>query len=145
MLYSSNLMDRQYFINKVAIKNYNSQKDLGITIISDLKPSVHITNICKQVNQQIGMIRRCFTNHSNSVVVHLWTTPYPDPSMVTRSRGHKFKIVKQHCRTDVRQQYFSNRILKEWNRLAHKIVTAPILQIFKDQLEIVTFSLSLRP
>ncbi len=64
--------DHTYFVNGISIVNTSHQKDLGITITSDLKPSTHIANICKSANQRIGMIRRCFTNHSSNVVVPLY-------------------------------------------------------------------------
>lgn len=208
---------RSYYINKTCISNTNTQKDLGITITSDLKPSTHIANICKKANQRIGMIRRCFTNHTSKVVSPLYKSIvrpiletcspawnpwlvkdikrlndvqarsiklctstmqleslerrrikadlcevykiinnrtnlkcvnfFVVPSMINRqqddgriqTRGHEFKIVKQHCRTDVRKHYFCNRIVNAWNKLSPMIVSAPTLQIFKDRLEMVTF------
>jgi ribonucleases P/MRP protein subunit RPP40 len=41
-----------------------------------------------------------------------------------KTRGHKFKIVLNKCRLDVRKNFYSQRIIKEWNCLPASIVEA---------------------
>ena len=41
-----------------------------------------------------------------------------------RTRGHNFKIKKQNSRLDVRKNFFSNRVVTEWNDLPHSVVNS---------------------
>ena len=53
----------------------------------------------------------------------------------TRTRGHKFKIEKQGFRTNLRQYFFSNRIINQWNSLPANVVESPNIASFKTGLE----------
>ena len=50
-------------------------------------------------------------------------------------RGHSYKIVKQSCRLNVRQNFFAVRIVNEWNSLPADIAEAPSLNSFKARLD----------
>ena len=50
-------------------------------------------------------------------------------------RGHRLKLLKRHCRTDLRHEFFSYRVVSRWNLLPEEIVTAPSLNIFKNLLD----------
>ena len=50
-------------------------------------------------------------------------------------RGHSLKLVKQRSRTEIRSNFFSNRVVNEWNNLANKTVTANYFCTFKERLE----------
>ena len=52
----------------------------------------------------------------------------------TRSAENE-NLVKEKCRTNVRQQYFSNRIVNDWNNLPLKIRSAENVHSFKRQLK----------
>ena len=41
-----------------------------------------------------------------------------------KTRGHKYKIVLNECRLDVRKNFYSQRIVKGWNCLPANIVDA---------------------
>ena len=51
-------------------------------------------------------------------------------------RGHNLKLSKQRFRTDIRRNFFSNRVVNEWNNLDNKTVTANNLCTFKERLEL---------
>lgn len=51
------------------------------------------------------------------------------------TRGHPFKIFKQHISCDVRAHSFSQRIVNTWNELPTELVTAPTLGSFKRQFD----------
>ncbi len=61
-----------YFIENHKLSEVSVQTDLGIIVSNDLKPSTHIDHITKKANQRLGMIRRCFTNHTSSVINPLY-------------------------------------------------------------------------
>ncbi len=58
-------------------------------------------------------------------------------SLNTRpSRGHSLKLSKELTRTEIRRQFFRNRVVNAWNELDEATVMAPSLDRFKDRLEL---------
>ncbi len=63
-----------------------------------------------------------------------------DPSLFftlnhnTHTRGHSYKCFKEHSRTEIRKNFFSNRVINSWNNLPHELVTAPSANSFKRKL-----------
>ena len=53
----------------------------------------------------------------------------------TNLRGHAYKIIKQSCKLNVRQNFFSLRIVNQWNSLPSSIVEAPSVDSFKARLD----------
>jgi ribonucleases P/MRP protein subunit RPP40 len=51
-----------------------------------------------------------------------------------RTRGHSVKLVRHHCRLDVRQHFFSERVINRWNRLDQTAVESRTLNAFKTNL-----------
>ena len=64
--------------------------------------------------------------------------PHFEPSRTTTSketRGHSLKLTKQHCRLNMRGNYFSQRVINTWNSLPDTVVTAPTVNCFKCRLD----------
>ena len=55
-------------------------------------------------------------------------------SQYTGTRGHSFKIYKKRFRLNIRGNYFSNRVVEQWNELPEHTVMAPTLNSFKSRL-----------
>ena len=53
----------------------------------------------------------------------------------TTTRGHRFKLTKPRCRTNVRKDAFSHRIVNDWNSLPEQVVEAPTIDAFKIRLD----------
>ena len=53
----------------------------------------------------------------------------------TRTRGHKYKILKQSARLEVRKHYFGLRIVDIWNNLPDAVVEAPSINAFKNRVD----------
>jgi len=51
-----------------------------------------------------------------------------------RTRGHSFKLKKRRFNTDLRQHFFSERIVNLWNALDNDLVCSSPLNIFKSGL-----------
>ena len=64
----------KYSLNGVYLQEVANQRDLGVIISNDLSPRTHIIEIVKKANQRVGMIRRCFSNHTAKKVQTLYTT-----------------------------------------------------------------------
>ena len=52
-----------------------------------------------------------------------------------KTRGHPLKLNKNQVRTDLRQHFFSERVINTWNKLDSDIVCSSSLNIFKNHLE----------
>ena len=51
------------------------------------------------------------------------------------TRGHSLKLNKKHCRLEVRKNFFSMRVVNNWNSLPEDTVKAPCLNTFKARLD----------
>ena len=51
---------------------------------------------------------------------------------VNGGRGHSLKLFRKRFRAQVRQRFFTNRIVDFWNSLTEEAVSASNLAIFKD-------------
>ena len=66
--------DYIYTLNGIPLNSVESQKDLGVTISKNLKPSSHIAIATKKANQRLGLIKRCFTDLSADKLFILYTS-----------------------------------------------------------------------
>ena len=52
-----------------------------------------------------------------------------------RTRGHKYKLNKVRNRLDIRKNFFSQRVINDWNNLPVDVVEARSLNSFKNQYD----------
>ena len=53
----------------------------------------------------------------------------------SNTRGHQWKLEKQRIHCQVRENWFTIRVINPWNKLPKNIVNAQTIAIFKSKLD----------
>ena len=203
-----------YLLNHKVLKKTEAEKDLGVLVSQDLKPSKHVSAVAAKANSVVGLIKIFFEFLDAETVVTLYCTlvrpimeyavqswcPYQVkdieelekvqsratklvpglqdmssedrlrelglPTLKQRrlrgdmievykilnghegtdyrhffkfkqgsTRGHNWKLDKEHLNSQVRGEWFSVRVVNHWNDLPSSVVNAPSIATFKGKLD----------
>ena len=111
----SNNVQAKYVMSNVPLASAENEKDLGVVVSKDLKPSKHCTEAVKNANKLVGFIGRTFEFKSEKVILTLYN------SLVRPQLEYCVQFWSPYYRKDIEKlEKIQRRVTKMIPRLRNK-------------------------
>ena len=61
--------------------------------------------------------------------------------LLTPARSNSFKLKEGRFRFNIRSKFFTQRVMRHWNRLSREALDSPSLELFKARLDVALSNL----
>ncbi|KAK4815901.1 hypothetical protein QYF61_009952 [Mycteria americana] len=125
---------QHYRLGEEWLESCPAEKDLGINSVASRTRAVIVPLYSALVKRRLRGDLIALYNYlkggCREVGVGLFSQVTSD-----RTRGNGLKLRQGRFRLDIRKFYFTERVIKHWNRLPREVVESPSLEVFKRHLD----------
>ncbi|KAK4830123.1 hypothetical protein QYF61_008550 [Mycteria americana] len=150
---------QHYRLGEEWLESCPAEKDPRVLVNSHLNVSQQCAQVAKKANSILACIRNSVASRTREVIVPLYSAlvrphleycvqfwaPHYKRDMEELERVQRramnpkngLKLCQGRFRLAIRKDFFTERVVKHWNRLPREAVESPSLEVFKRRVDVV--------